>query len=160
MHLGIVIPADESAEPFEQQFEGLPGYHEVVGGWVEAVHLEQAKLTLFVNEEGKVRGLPLNRRATALWWLLDRMARERDELVGDVVLIGAANGQSTSTEAPRDLAHLILRAEVLHSEIRLADRLGWHRTELQFTNYFDAAINALLYFRSDDAVTDVRVVED
>ena len=80
--------------PFEQQFEGLPGYQAVVGGWVEPLHLEKAKLTLFVNEEGKIRGLPFNRRATALWWLLDRLARERGELVGDVVLVGAAHGQS------------------------------------------------------------------
>ena len=61
---------------------------------------------------------------------------------------------------PRELAHLVLHAPVLRTEIRLADRLGWHRTELRFEDYFNAAVNALLYSRSDDDVTDIRVVEE
>ncbi|MFB2556776.1 DUF3846 domain-containing protein [Herbiconiux liangxiaofengii] len=157
MPKAIVIPSDELNPPFEQTFEGLSQYQAAVGGFIEPIRLEKAKLTIFANEEGKLRGLPFNRRATALWWLLDPIAREVDELVGDVIILGAPAGAS-ERDVPADLSNLILRPMVLRSEIRLADRLGWHRTELRFEDYFSAAVNALLYFRSDDAVTDIRVV--
>jgi hypothetical protein len=157
MPTGIVISHEQSEPLFEQHFEGLGDYQAAVGGFVEPIHLDTPKLTLLVNEEGKLQELPHNRRATALWWLLEPRAFETDEIVGDVVLLGDMSTDLIKS-VPQDLASLILRTESYRSEIRLADRLGWHRTGAEFADYFDAAMNALLHYRSDDAVTHARVV--
>jgi hypothetical protein len=39
--------------------------HALVGGWLECVHLPDGRL-MWVNEEGKLRGLPSNALATLL----------------------------------------------------------------------------------------------
>ncbi|MCS5735062.1 DUF3846 domain-containing protein [Herbiconiux daphne] len=152
MPIGIVIPHDESSAMYEQNFEGLSSYQAAVGGYIEPVRLEEAKLLIYANEEGKIRRLPVNRRATAIWWLHDRMFREVDELVGDVVLLGR------SGNVPKELAELVLRTSRFRVEVRIADRLGWHDMETELNSYVDAALFALLDFRSSDEVTDIRVV--
>lgn len=156
MPTGIVIPHDETAPMYEKELDDLAAYQAAVGGFIEPVRFFDVNLLIYANEEGKLRGLPFNRRATAIWWLHDRFARETDELVGDVVLLGA-NGGGTR-DIPPNLADLILRAEQYRVEIRLADRLGWHDRQTQLGTYVDAAVFALLDFRSDNAVTDIRVV--
>jgi len=92
MITGIVIPQDENSPLEERALDGLPDYQAALGGWVEAIHIEKPSMTLFVNEEGKIRGLPRNARATALWWLLSPSIRQLDVIVGDTVLIGSSRG--------------------------------------------------------------------
>ena len=58
--------------------EGVPGYNHHI---VEGVPMPAA---MFCNEEGKLRDLPVNELATALW---HTQWRTRDVLVGDVVVI-------------------------------------------------------------------------
>ena len=76
---------------------GLDFLQEQVGGYIESVpHLD--KITIgqtkveamaFCNEEGKLRGLPVNEHATKMWADCLGVAREdmQDVLVGDVVLV-------------------------------------------------------------------------
>ncbi len=55
-----------------------------VGGWIEIVRLGDDQM--IVNEEGKLKGLPVNQRATAMF----RSHRATSDLiVGDVVLLTA-----------------------------------------------------------------------
>lgn len=66
----------------------------VIGGWLEAVRLDGA--TMYLNEEGKLLGLPPNEAATALC----RMAQSispYDHIVGDVVLVGEPDRQGNDT---------------------------------------------------------------
>ena len=64
---------------------------EIVGGYIELVHCPP-KCTLVVNEEGLMRGLPLNKEATALYGY--------STIVGDVIVlegwktVGAVGGDS------------------------------------------------------------------
>lgn len=81
-----------------QEIDGkLATLQGLVGGWIEAVHPNR-DTTLFVNEEGKLSGQPLNELATLLWWALDNDAVDQDFLVGPVVVLGPvdANGDETS----------------------------------------------------------------
>lgn len=65
---GILIPASD-ARPLElQSFDRLEDYQFAVNGWIEVVDIPDVGATLFVNEEGLLRQLPYNRRATFLWW--------------------------------------------------------------------------------------------
>lgn len=156
MPRGIVIPHDLSVQPHEQTFENLASYQAAVGGYIEPVRMPRAKLLIYANEEGKVRSLPHNRRATALWWLHDPMMREQDELVGDVVLLGARG--AAERDVPSDLADLILLTDEYRVEIQIADRSGWYLVDTMQSDYFAAAIQGLLHVRSDDVVKDVRIV--
>ena len=60
MVIGIVIPHEIRVAFFAHQFGALEDYQAAVGGYVEPVYLADARLTIYVNEEGKVRQLPVS----------------------------------------------------------------------------------------------------
>lgn len=60
----IRIPVD--GEPMEEEVGGdLGSMQSIVGGWLEVVALDR-KTFLYLNEEGKLNGLPVNREATRI----------------------------------------------------------------------------------------------
>lgn len=70
-------------EPKSAHFslEELQGY---VGGYIELIRLN--KVLLVVDEEGKLKGKPVNMRATALY---RRYVKTSDYIVGDALLVPA-----------------------------------------------------------------------
>lgn len=58
----------------------LQGY---VGGWVEMIHLQGGK-TMWMDEEGKLKGLPMNLKANIL--AVESSIDPRDTIVGDVLV--------------------------------------------------------------------------
>lgn len=76
---------------------------ELVGGYVKAVHTAAA--ILLVNEEGRERGMPINRMATYLWWKLQPEMESLDHLCGCVVVVGLEDGDLLSPVEP-DLLRL------------------------------------------------------
>lgn len=66
-----------------------------VGGYIQAVPLQDpvGELTMWLNEEGKLDGLPENMAAT---WLWGRSYGATDVMVGNVVLSGGVdeNGET------------------------------------------------------------------
>lgn len=101
---GIYIPQRVNISHEVRQFDGLSDYQAVVGGWVETVYIPTPPpTTLLVNEEGKVRGFGRNVRATALWWVLDPLARHHDVIVGDAGLVGSSRGRGTLTSLNEEL---------------------------------------------------------
>lgn len=100
MPKALIIPADEDQPICIKNVEGLEAYQAIVGGYIEMVSLtltlagEKCDVALFCNEEGKLSGLPLNRRAT-------EMARiPGDFLVGDVFLVGPPDDEGNETDVP------------------------------------------------------------
>jgi hypothetical protein len=84
--MATLIPADEATKVTTITTpEGLDEWQRLVDGYIEMVTLPDGRVFV-VNEEGKLRGLPMNRRATALWYEAVPAARGVDVLVGDVVL--------------------------------------------------------------------------
>jgi hypothetical protein len=159
MVTGIVIPHETTIAIFEHDFGGLSDYQAAVGGYIEPVYLQQVHVTIFANEEGKVRQLPVNRRATCLWWLLNPSVRGYDLLVGDVVLIGSKRGNGTTTEIPEKFAELLLRTDRYKIEVRTADEpKNWYSNQRDFDTYFETAIYALNLLERWTQVRDVRVV--
>jgi hypothetical protein len=149
MITGIVIPHDEMAPLEERTFNGLPDYQSAVGGWIEAILLHKPSMTLFVNEEGKIRGLPRNSRATVLWWLLTPAARQLDFVVGDAVLVGSRGGSGSTTELPQVFRALVL--ETPNYAVEVTDGRGrWQRDRQEFGSYFEAAVHAMILLRRSD----------
>lgn len=61
------------------------------GGYIEVVpyfdHYEGRPCVAFCNENGKLDGMPVNERATALWYAMEPRFMGRDHLVGPIVII-------------------------------------------------------------------------
>lgn len=95
---GIKITSDKALSIVE--VDGLAGYQAIVGGLIEPVTLNRgADDTLYLNEEGKIIGLPVNSIATDLAL---NVLQWRDVIVGDVVIVGPLDeeGYDTDIEGP------------------------------------------------------------
>jgi hypothetical protein len=87
----LKINTDGTFEALESadEFVGYSTLSDGVGGMIEAVTLSDT-LTLWVNEEGKLNGLPVNVFATALF---TSVFGSVDIIVGDAVLTGGADDE-------------------------------------------------------------------
>lgn len=113
----VVIPVDgpvriETAPSGDDRLQYLQG---IVGGYIEAVNVQEvltdrgrrrAPATVWVNEEGKILGLPINPRATDLcaatiggWFA--------DVICGDVVVLGPPDQRGDETTCPDVIVDII-----------------------------------------------------
>lgn len=76
----------------EQEYDAIK---QAVGGWIEGVDLPTQNARLWVNEEGKLNGLPVNPNATLLW---ETNYGATDVIVGNVLITGGIddNGDTVS----------------------------------------------------------------
>lgn len=91
--LVAIIPADDDLPmEFKEIESGLSAYQKIVGGYIEAVRLTDGPLSVamdyYCNEDGLAEQLPLNRRATLLYYLSFGV---QGYIVGDVVCIGGVD---------------------------------------------------------------------
>lgn len=75
---------------------------EQVGGYIEVVTATQ-HVTFYVNEEGKLMGLPINKRATEYWWSINPSYRGHDVLCGTAVILGEIDGDGYSGSVDTNL---------------------------------------------------------
>jgi len=103
MPKAMIIPADETQPVRFETICDLKDMQAIVGGWIEMVPLTlnlagtQHEVSLFCNEEGKLQGLPLNRRATQM---AGKNLRPGDYLAGDVFLTGVQDENGDETDCP------------------------------------------------------------
>ncbi|MCU1471340.1 MAG: hypothetical protein JWQ39_2489 [Glaciihabitans sp.] len=92
---------------------------------------------------GKAHRLPVNRRATALWWLLQPETSGNDTIVGDVVVVGSL-GRNFATDVPADFTQLVMKTRRFKVQVGVTARTSsWLDLEEHFTDYFEAAIHAV-----------------
>lgn len=74
-----------------------------VEGWIEATPIvfDGNQYTMWVNEEGKINGLPLNVAATALWQASNG---DSDWIVGNAYITGGVDDEGESLGIPGDQA--------------------------------------------------------
>jgi hypothetical protein len=158
MVTGIVIPHETRVSIFEHEFTDLASYQAAVGGYIEPVAIERPRMTIFANEEGRVRKLPFNRRATLLWWLHSPSARGHNLLVGDVALVGALGGRGSTTDLPADFLALVLETPCYRIEVQTVDDRAWLGNQATFDTYFEGADYAIGLLSRWNQVRDVRVI--
>lgn len=157
MVTGIVIPAD-AEQPLElREFTKLEDYQAAVGGWIEAVDVHALGVTIYVNEEGLLRHLPFNSRASFLWWYHVPEARQKTMLVGDAVMVGLPDRCGDNTNLPGNLSHM-LTGGVWRVEVRTHGDPKWYGNQMQYTDYFEALVWAMVTLERWTAAEDVRVV--
>lgn len=101
----ITIPADEN-QPITVTTSkaDLDALQAAVGGDIQAVGPED--ITIYLDEEGKLKGRPLNPRATDLAHSIKAISA-RDAIVGDAVITGFDDETGENADAPLSvLEHL------------------------------------------------------
>ena len=97
----IVVETDGQARMLVvERGQMLTPLQEAVGGYIERVAVQDNRVDFWVNEEGKLHGLPVNQTATELLYRLDPRWFNWDVLVGPVVLTGGSDGQGGSLTVP------------------------------------------------------------
>lgn len=151
---GIVIPAVNFLPLTPREFDGLADYQAAVQGYIEPLTIYRPRLTLYVNEEGKVRKMSFNERATALWWMLAREVRGEDVVVGDAVLTA-----DESSEEVQRLFELIATDHECQIEVLLRDLPGeWLTSDMRFPTWFEAAKFAIFVAKRLSIIADARII--
>ena len=78
--IGVIIHVDGSTEVVAMpEHDALPKMQEIVGGYIEGVTIDGGRM--YVNEEGLLRGLPVNPKACTFY-------PGPTPIVGDVIILG------------------------------------------------------------------------
>lgn len=109
MLTAIVIPADpaEPARLEQLNKRDVDAFCALVGGHLQVLNLERPAATMYLNDEGKLDGLPYNPRATALLWVHNPDLQGEDVIAGDAFIVGVPDRQGDDTSAPKELIDLL-----------------------------------------------------
>lgn len=110
----LFIPVDGDVHVVDSDIT-LSWLQEQVGGYIQPVYVAQVltdrgrrevDACVYVNEEGKLNGLPINPRATDFCALAIGGWR-RDVIVGNVVVIGPPGPEGEETPVPDDVVDVV-----------------------------------------------------
>lgn len=107
---GIVVPHDIEQPVTQLEFErgDLAKMREVVEGNVEVLDIEERKISLWFNEEGKLMEMPINYRATFILWVYrPEFAGVADPVVGNALITGMPDGRGDTKTTPKDFMKLL-----------------------------------------------------
>lgn len=157
---GLFIPAD-SERPLEvRNFDSLDDYQAAVGGWIEAVDVPPLGASLYVNEEGLLRQLPFNSRATFLWWYELPHVRQHAMLVGDALMVGLPGLDGDSTDIPSSTLALLTAKESYAVLVLVEGSPLWVRHPFPYEDYFEAVVWAMVLSERVTGTIDVKVVTE
>jgi hypothetical protein len=157
----IIIPAVETDELRQDQLGSvsLDDRQQLVGGLIEPIDLTQPPARMYVNEEGKMLGLPVNRRATLLAWAHNRAIRYHDVIVGDAFLVGRVE-HGRDTPVSDEFVETLFEATRFRAEVLARGHEEWREQGAIFDSWIRAYDYALRLGRDTDRVADVRVVRE
>lgn len=158
MVTGIVIPAKDVRLIEQREFTGLDDYRAAVGGWIEAIDLLDLGVTIYVNEEGRVRQLPFNSRASFLWWYHVPAVRQTAVLAGNAVVVGLPDRNGDNTDVPDAVRELLLRPRTYRVEVRTAGDPKWYGNQATYPDYWEAVVRAMVTLERWTLAEDVRVL--
>lgn len=102
---GVVIRTNCTHE--ERLFKQLSDYQEAIDGFIDAVRLYDYNgnevACAYVDDEGLLKGLPLNPLASAISFLFGNTPH----LVGNMVIVGKCDDEGYDTDIPEFLLTLI-----------------------------------------------------
>jgi len=156
---GIVIPVDESEPIRRHEINVYSEYQEIIGGYFQVVELDDIAASLYCDEEGKLKSLPMNRRATLLTWLHVPAFRHRDVISGTVILMGQPDDCGNTVSIPQELDDLLMDTLSYKVEVQTVDDAdAWNSNAMRYTDWVEAYNAALSLAERWMAVEQVRVV--
>ena len=80
--------------------DGLQDFQKHVEGWVELIYADDSHHAIWLNEEGKVNGTPINHTAHQLVHSMITGLSPQDVIVGPVLITGPLAADGEHYEAP------------------------------------------------------------
>ena len=136
----VLIPADEEIpiELIEIEQGDYKAYQQRIQGPFDCVNLDRPPATLFVHDEGKLIGLPLNRRATLMTWCHNDRYRGMDFIAGDCVLAGQPDDEGETLGCPDELIDLLFNTQEYRYMVKTINEDGWHGNAMRYDNWLQA----------------------
>lgn len=122
---GIYVPVDSGEDLEVRDFSGLEDYQAAVEGWIEPVDVPDLGITIYVNEEGLLRHMPFNSRASFLWWYHVSAARQA-MLVGNAVIVGMPDRNGDTTDVPAETVNLLTADGPFAVLIKVGSDPAWY----------------------------------
>lgn len=152
------IPTEPEEPITALEVHHLEDYQAAVGGWIEPVDVPELGITIYVHEEGLLRGSPFNSRAAFLWWYFVPEARQKAMLVGPALIVGLPDRTGDSTDVPTEVAEQFLNPGKWRVEVKLQGEADWMQIPATYTDYFEALVWAMVGLERWNTAEDVRVV--
>jgi len=99
----VVIPVRGDIRIIEIGRSDYRAYQDAVGGNLEVITLQSPPGSLYLDEEGKLKELPYNERATRLVDQAVPGFAGRDVVVGPALVTGPVTAGGYDTDVPADL---------------------------------------------------------
>jgi hypothetical protein len=114
MKIKALIITAQGAVSVQEIERSLESFQGIVGGYIEGVDLPESSLfrdappgRIYCNEDGKVKGLPRNAKASKLCDMAGVGLMDGDYLVGTVLILGEVDEEGEDTSIPDELAAAI-----------------------------------------------------
>ena len=104
----IKITADGNVDQIE--VNGYEDLKEHIGGWLEGLHLTDDTFA-YIDEEGKMKGLPYNVLATELCTDLQVGLAPTDFISGTMLIVGSPDSEGNETDVPDHILPKVINAE-------------------------------------------------
>lgn len=115
--LAAIIPAD-TGQPVRFEDIRAENIADLAGGDIQLIGIRQLEMNMYLNENGKIEGLPLNFRATMLCHATGSIFAD-DVITGDTVILGPIDD-----EEGEDTALSAKQVEFLENFARTTARAG------------------------------------
>lgn len=137
---GVLIPCDEEQPVtlIELERGDYTKWQKHVGGLFDCISVDRPPASLVINDEGKIHGLPLNRRATLFCWVGNHRFRGVDALVGDCLLVGPVDEEGETMTVPDELLELLFNTEEYKYMVQVTGEDGWHGNGMRYTDWVEA----------------------
>jgi hypothetical protein len=139
----ILIPASQEAPIKRRKLDrNLAAYQDLVGGKIEPVDLNNPPASMYINEEGKLYGLPVNMRATHVEWAHNALLREEDIVMGDAFILGPVDRKGNDTSVPQAYIDLLFPPEPFRIEVLARGETIWAGNATTYDTWEQAYIAA------------------
>lgn len=102
----LVLKHDDDTAHLQEVEGSLADFQKIVGGLIEAFPVGRFG-NMYLNDEGKLLGLPYNHNAQALLAEVGQRMLPGDFIVGDVVLTGDPDSEGNDTSVSPVLLNLV-----------------------------------------------------
>lgn len=159
MPIGIVIPVDEIEPIFRTELAHFTDYQKVIGGYFQVIDLTNPEASLYVDEEGKLKHLQMNRRATMLMWIHNPAFMHRDIVTGPALIVGPPDKEGETQNVPQELDDLLFDTLSYKVEVQTIDNgEAWNSNQRRYSEWPEAYNAGLSLAERWMAVERVRIV--